>query len=54
MNWINYVVVAVIALIVGGAAFYILRAKRRGQKCIGCPDSKHCAGCCGCCEPENE
>lgn len=43
-------IIAVIALsIVGGAAFYIYRAKKNGAKCIGCPDSKTCGGNCGSC-----
>ena len=44
-------IIAIIAvvLIVGGAVAYIVKAKRSGQKCIGCPDSKTCSGkCSGC------
>ena len=40
-----------IALIIAGivllAILYIVKAKRRGQKCIGCPNSKNCNGKCG-------
>ena len=43
----DLVVLAVIALIVGGAGLYIYKAKRRGVKCIGCPNAKSCSGC-GC------
>ena len=40
---------AAVALIVGGAVAYIIKAKKSGQKCIGCPDSKTCSGkCSGC------
>ena len=35
-----------LALIVGGALAYMLIAKKRGQKCIGCPYSKSCSGSC--------
>ena len=49
----NFIVIAVVALIIGLAVFYIRKEKRRGVQCIGCPDSKtcsgHCAGCSGCC-----
>ena len=40
------VVVAILALAVG----YIYKAKKRGAKCIGCPDSGTCSakGCSGC------
>lgn len=48
----SILVLAVILLIVGSAAWYIRREKRKGTKCIGCPDSKtcsgHCAGCRSC------
>ena len=50
----NYLAIGLIFIIVGGAVAYIIKAKRSGQKCIGCPDSKNCssgecsAGCSGC------
>ncbi|MBO7195961.1 MAG: FeoB-associated Cys-rich membrane protein [Clostridia bacterium] len=36
----------IISLIVGGALLYIAKAKKSGQKCIGCPSSKTCSGNC--------
>lgn len=45
----NIIVIAVLALIVVGALAYIIKAKKSGQKCIGCPDSKTCSGACGSC-----
>lgn len=48
MNAIDYIALAVIALIVGAAVFYIVRAKKRGAKCVGCPYSKQCADKCSC------
>ena len=55
--WENIVLIAVIALILGGAGFYIFKAKKSGKKCIGCPDSGSCSGnCSGCscgCKKEN-
>lgn len=46
---VNIIAVAVIALLVGGALTYIILAKKRGEKCIGCPHSKQCGGnCCSC------
>lgn len=56
----DIIAIAVIALLVGGAVAYIIKAKRSGQKCIGCPDSKTCSGnCAGCggshgCSKENK
>ena len=46
MGPIDYIIILVIALIVGGAACYIYRAKKNGQKCVGCPHSKTCSGGC--------
>ena len=48
------IAIALIVLIVGGAVAYIVKAKKSGKKCIGCPDSGSCphaksGGCqCGC------
>ena len=49
--FVNIIAVAVILLTVGGAVFYIVRAKKRGQKCVGCPYAKQCGGACSC-KPE--
>ena len=48
----NIIIIAVLVLVVGGALAYIIKAKKSGQKCIGCPDAKTCSGSCascGCC-----
>ena len=45
MGATDIIVIAIIALIIGAATFYIIRAKRRGQKCIGCPYAKSCTKC---------
>lgn len=49
----DLIVLAVVAAIVGGAALYVYKAKKRGVKCVGCPAGEACckgaAGCgCGC------
>lgn len=44
---VNIIAIAVILLIVGGAVFYLIRAKKRGEKCVGCPYAKQCGGNCG-------
>ena len=49
MGPIDFIVIGVIALIVGGASYYIYRAKKSGKKCIGCPDSERCSGHCSYC-----
>ena len=45
----NLIILAVIGLIVGHAAGYVYKAKKRGVKCVGCPDSGTCSGNCGGC-----
>jgi len=44
---VNIIAICVIALTVGGALLYIIRAKKRGEKCIGCPYAKLCGSQCG-------
>ena len=56
---INLILILVLVAIVGGAAAYIIRAKKSGAKCIGCPSGgcsskqadcgRTCSGCCGAC-----
>ena len=46
---VDILIVAVILAILGGAAFYIYKAKKSGAKCIGCPHAKTCRGNCGSC-----
>ena len=46
---VKALVIIAVVLIVGGAVAYIIKAKKSGQKCIGCPDAKTCSGnCSGC------
>ena len=46
MGIVDYVAIAAIVLIVGAAVFYIIRAGKRGEKCVGCPYAKQCGGNC--------
>ena len=39
----NVIVILVVLLILGLAARYIVRAKKRGETCVGCPYAKECA-----------
>ena len=46
MSPVDIIAIVVIALIIGAAAFYIIKTKKKG-KCIGCPYSKSChSSCC--------
>ena len=45
----DYIVIAAVALIVGGAVAYIVKAKKSGKKCVGCPYASSCrSGKCDC------
>ena len=41
----NIVVILILLAIIGGATFYIRKAKKSGVKCIGCPSAKACSSC---------
>ena len=43
----NIIIVLILAAIAAGIVVYLVRAKKRGEKCIGCPYSKGCGGKCG-------
>ncbi len=47
------VAIALIALVIVGAIVYIVKSKKSGKKCIGCPFADSCGakkGSCGGCE----
>ena len=49
------IAIVIIAVIVGGAIFYVIKAKKSGKKCIGCPDGCSCNGSCsGSCSTKQE
>lgn len=43
----NFIVVLILLLIVSLIVIYLIRARSRGEKCIGCPYCKQCGGKCG-------
>jgi len=42
----NIIVVFILVAIAGGIIWYLIRAKRKGEKCIGCPYAKQCGNKC--------
>ena len=44
-EWVSWIV---LLAVLGGAGAYVYRAKKAGQKCIGCPHAKACGGSCHC------
>ena len=45
----DIIIAIIIIAIVAAAGLYIYKAKKSGQKCIGCPESKTCSGNCHSC-----
>ncbi|MBO5229091.1 MAG: FeoB-associated Cys-rich membrane protein [Lachnospiraceae bacterium] len=59
----DLIIIAIVVLIITAALVYIIREKKKGTKCIGCPSAGACNvkaaagnGCssCGCCSGEKE
>ena len=55
----NIIIIALVAVIMGLAAWYIRKEKKRGVKCIGCPSgcscsANGCGGNCSCCHSETK
>jgi len=45
----DLILVLVLVAIVGGAIAYIRKEKKRGVRCVGCPDGGTCGGHCNSC-----
>lgn len=39
----NVIVVLILTAVAAGIIWYLVRAKKRGETCIGCPYAKQCA-----------
>ncbi len=45
----DYIVLGIVAVVLVAAIIYIVKQKKSGVKCIGCPHSSKCGSCnCGC------
>ena len=42
----DIIIIAIVVCIIGGVVWYLRRAKKRGDTCIGCPYAKQCGGSC--------
>ena len=55
----DFIIVGVLVIIIGAAVAYIVKAKKSGVRCVGCPSGGQCSGkggghCeCGCHSDEN-
>jgi hypothetical protein len=45
----DFILIGILLVVVGLAVFYVVRAKKKGVKCIGCPNAGKCASCKGAC-----
>lgn len=48
---INVIIVMILVAAVGTASYYIYKEKKKGRRCIGCPNSGRCSSAgsgCGC------
>ena len=43
----DVILIAILIVIAGGIIWYLLRAKKKGQTCVGCPHAGKCSGGCG-------
>lgn len=42
---IDVVVTLILVLLVGSALMYIIKSKKNGVKCVGCPSGGNCCSC---------
>lgn len=45
---VDFIVIAVLGIVVGTAVLYIRKEKKKGVTCIGCPHAATCGKCGGC------
>ncbi len=45
----DYIVLGIIVVILAAVIIYLVRQKKKGVKCIGCPYGKNCSSCNGGC-----
>ena len=50
MNPVEIIAVVALVLVIGGAVAYLVKEKKNGKKCVGCPYAKECGSKskCGC------
>lgn len=41
----NLAIIGILFAIAAGIAWYLLRKKKQGRTCVGCPHGGKCAGC---------
>lgn len=54
MNPTDILVIAIIAAILIPVICFLRISKKKGTRCIGCPNAGRCAHCCGSCNIQKE
>ncbi len=49
----DVIIIVLLLIIVIAIIWYLYRAKKRGETCIGCPYAKQCSGKCSGCDHTN-
>lgn len=49
----NMIIIIILLLIVSGIVYYLYKAKKRGETCIGCPYAKQCKSKGGTCKGDH-
>ncbi len=39
----NFIIIAILVVIIGCAIAYVVKAKKKGVKCVGCPNAEMCS-----------
>lgn len=42
----NFIIIAIVTAIVASIIVYLIKEKKKGSACIGCPYAKQCSGHC--------
>ncbi len=51
----DYIILGIIIVIIAAAIIYVIKQKKSGAKCIGCPHGSKCSSCgCGCNEKQSK
>ena len=55
-NMKDLIVILILVIVIGAALFYIIKTKKSGTKCIGCPSGgcKNCPSACKCNQPKDK
>lgn len=42
----NIIIVVILVAVIGSVVLYLVKSKKRGDRCVGCPYAKQCGGKC--------